>query len=134
MQSILIEVSLGSDEYMLEESSQMFSELNDVEDLHDSISLFEWVKISWQIRAVAIASQPRGHVGGRQYDHIRRNGANPVVEHREAPLDNGICFFLSRLFCWVFHVIDIVFGAFVIQQVVGEAIAEDENDGDRDAV
>lgn len=114
MQSIFVKVSLGSNEYMLEEPAQMFSKLNNIENLHGSIGLFKLADISCQISAVTIPSKPSGHESGWQYDQIRSNRAEPIVEHRERPLYNSISFFLTCLFRWIFDVIDIVFGAFVI--------------------
>jgi hypothetical protein len=46
MQCVFIEISLGAYKYMLEEPSQVFSELNPVEYLHCFGSLIEGIEVS----------------------------------------------------------------------------------------
>ena len=68
MQSVFVKVTLCSDENMLEKSSQMFSELNDVKYFHDLVGFIKRANIPCHISAIPISSHPSWHEGCWQND------------------------------------------------------------------
>ena len=69
VECIFVKVSLGADENVLEESPQMFAELDDVENLHRGVRLLESDYVSGYVCAVPVPTQPCGHKSRRQDDH-----------------------------------------------------------------
>jgi hypothetical protein len=73
MESVLVEVTLWSDEYVLEEAAEVFAELNPVVDFHSQSGLIERLDISDTVSAVPVAAQPCGHVACGQQNEISKN-------------------------------------------------------------
>ena len=61
MKSILVKVTLWSDEYVLEKATEMFAELDSIINLHTQGSFVEWLDIFDAVSAVAISAQECGH-------------------------------------------------------------------------
>ncbi len=75
VKSVLVKVTLWSDEYVLEETTEVFTELNSVVNFHCKSGLIEGLDVPETVSAVPIPTQPCGHVACGQQNEISKNGS-----------------------------------------------------------
>lgn len=79
MKRELVEAALAADEDVLEESPELFPELNGVVHLHGQCGLVEGPDVADAIGAVAVPAQPCGHETCWSEDQVPGNGGNSVI-------------------------------------------------------
>ena len=75
MQGIFVEITLWSDEYVMEESTDMFSKLNYIKNFHVNICFIQSVDISGNVSTVSVSTEPGRHKASIFQDHVRCYGA-----------------------------------------------------------
>lgn len=115
MQSVLIKVSLGSDENVMEKSANVFPELNHVENLHGEVGFIKAADVSSNVGTVPVSSQPGGHETRVLENEICRDGGGCVVYERVGPLDQSVTSLLTGFLCLVSLVAEVIFIALVVQ-------------------
>lgn len=111
VQCVLIKVALGPDEHVLEEPSQMLSELDSVEYLHAPGGLLEGINVTDAVSAVPVPPQPGGHERGVQQNQVGTQGSQTIVNDRKDPLNYRITSFLPNLLIRISCVTNIIFFA-----------------------
>ena len=122
MKSVLEEVSLGFDEHMTEETTEVLPELADVEHLHLKGHL-------WYPRAdvthwvgIAKSPQPFGHERCPYHDFVSQDRWDKVVEEGVTPLNKGEASFFSGLGVSISLLSDVIFQAKVIAEAMEQQI------------
>lgn len=111
---------------MLKESSEMFTKLQDIVNLHRIVGFIKGIDISRQISAIPFTPEPCGHESGLPDDEISRNRADCIVKYRECPFNKRITSFFSCLLVFVLIMVDVKLLAFFIKMTVDQSLTNYE--------
>lgn len=123
VQDILIVVSFLPDEHVGEKATEVLAELDEVEDLHAPGGFREARRPIDEIQARSLASEPGGEEGGVLDEDVGGDEADEIEGEGEDPLDDGVgAFFAGGPL--VLFLIDVIFGADSIEQVMDEEVEQ----------
>ena len=124
MKSVLEVITLRSDQTMAKGSTEVFSELQNVKELHCPGIMRDFWRIQIHIHSRALSSKPPRHNIGIHEKQVCCNAADRVVEDGIAPFDQGITSFHSLFGVGEFFMIDIVLLTKRVENVVNFIINE----------
>ena len=100
---------------MMEEATDMFSELENVENFHCDCGFVELTNISSNVSAVAVSPEPGWHETGLEQNEISGYGWNCIEDNGKGPFDESITAFRSGFGCGVTLIAEVMEIAFFFE-------------------
>jgi hypothetical protein len=122
VQSVLVEVTLTADEAVVEETSEVFAELHDVEKLHFLSGLGNEILVLHHDFLDPLPSEePRKNVGFLQ-DCVGPVRTEDIVRHRVGPFHKGFTPLPPHFGVGVFILVDVILVAALVEDAVDDPV------------